>query len=260
MFVFNPFALAAQFVPSVVMQVYLVLMIVAVAVGTSLDTYHKGSAKFFARRREKANALAERQLGSIEVTSLAARTIGEAATSGELGKSRRRMAHLLMMYGFFLYVITTIVMVFADSSAKATQGIVPALWDIGALMVVGGGMWFFFYLRVNVAYDGASPLSPRPRRPVHRLADPKRCVRADLAFRADDLGDRHRDAGRLRPLRRFHDAAIRFGVLVEVRPYVLQARGGVPAAGRGGKRRLRPPEPRSRPQPKELMVCLPTPT
>ncbi len=158
MFVFNPFALAAQFVPSVVMQVYLVLMIVAVAVGTSLDTYHKGSAKFFARRREKANALAERRLGSIEVTSLAARTIGEAATSGELGKSRRRMAHLLIMYGFFLYVITTIVMVFAGSTAKATQGIVPALWDIGAMMVVGGGVWFFFYLRVNVAYDGASPL------------------------------------------------------------------------------------------------------
>lgn len=157
MFVFNPFALAAQYVPPAAMQIYLVLMIIAVAVGTSLDTYHKGSARFFAQRRQKANARAQRQLGSIEVTSLAVRTIGEAATSGELGKSQRRLAHLLIMYGFLLYAITTIVMVFAGSTGKATAGIAPALWDVGALMVVGGGIWFFFYLRVNVAYDGASP-------------------------------------------------------------------------------------------------------
>lgn len=157
MFVFNPFALAAQWVPPTAMQVYLVLLILAVAVGTSLDTLHKGSARFFAQRRQKANALARRQLGSIEVTSLAVRTIGEAATSGELGRSRRRLAHLVMMYGFFLYVITTVVMVFAGQTTKATFGILPALWDIGALMVAGGGIWFFFYLRVNVAYDGASP-------------------------------------------------------------------------------------------------------
>jgi hypothetical protein len=157
MFVFNPFALEAQFVPLAVMQVYLVLMIAAVAVGTSFDTYHKGSARYFSQRRRRASALARRQLGSIEVTSLAVRSIGEAATSGELGKSRRRLAHLLMMYGFFLYVITTFVMVFAGAAGRTTMSIVPALWDIGALMLVGGGVWFFFYLRVNVAYDGASP-------------------------------------------------------------------------------------------------------
>jgi hypothetical protein len=157
MFVFNPFALAAQWVPPLAMQVYLVLLILAVAVGTSLDTLHKGSARFFAQSRQKANARARRQLGSIEVTTLAVRTIGEAATSGELGRSRRRLAHLVMMYGFFLYVVTTIVMVFAGETTKRTMGIVPALWDIGALMVAGGGIWFFFYLRVNVAYDGASP-------------------------------------------------------------------------------------------------------
>jgi hypothetical protein len=157
MFVFNPFALTAQFLPPVVMQIYLVLMIVAVAVGTLLDTYHKGSATYFARRRQRANALAQRRLGSIAVTSLAVRTIGEAATSGELGKSQRRLAHLVIMYGFFLYLITTFVMVFALPTSKATMGIVPALWDIGALMVVGSGVWFFFYLRVNVAYDGDPP-------------------------------------------------------------------------------------------------------
>lgn len=157
MFVFNPFAIAAQFVPPLLMQIYLVLLIVAVAVGTSLDTYHKGSARYFAQRRQRARSLARRQLGSIEVTSLAVRTIGEAVTSGELGKSHRRLAHLVMMYGFLLYVITTIVMVFAVPTSEATMSIVPALWDIGALMVLGGGIWFFFYLRVNVAYDGAPP-------------------------------------------------------------------------------------------------------
>lgn len=156
MFVFNPFALGAQFVPLLAMQIYLVLMIVAVAFGTLLDTYHKGSATYFSQRRQRAHGLARRRLGSVEVTSLAVRSIGEAAASGELGKSQRRLAHLLMMYGFFLYVVTTFVMVFGGGG-RATMGIVPALWDIGALMLAGGGVWFFFYLRVNVAFDGDSP-------------------------------------------------------------------------------------------------------
>lgn len=33
----------------------------------------------------------------------------------------------------------------------------PALWNIGALMVLVGGYWFFFFLRVDVAKEGNSP-------------------------------------------------------------------------------------------------------
>ena len=157
MFTSNPFADLTGFLPPLVMQAYIVLMIFAVPIGTILETYHKGSAKFFAQRRKKAAAAAQRQLSGMETASLAARTIAEAAVSGEFCKWKRRTSHLLMMYGFLLHVITTSVMVFAYPEAADTPTLLPALWDIGALMILVGGLWFFFFLRVNVAYDGDSP-------------------------------------------------------------------------------------------------------
>jgi hypothetical protein len=48
-------------------------------------------------------------------------------------------------------------MIFAYPGAARIPSILPALWTIGASMILVGGLWFFFFLRVNVAYDGASP-------------------------------------------------------------------------------------------------------
>jgi hypothetical protein len=157
MFTSNPFTALTESVPASVMQIYIVLMIVAVAIGTLFDAYHKGSAKFFALRRNKSAAAAQRMLSGAETATLAARTLAEAAVSGEFCKWQRRTSHLLMMYGFLFYIITTIVMVFVYPTAPHTPVILPALWTIGALMILVGGLWFFFFLRVNVAYDGASP-------------------------------------------------------------------------------------------------------
>lgn len=157
MFTNNPFTPVADFLSPLAMQVYIVLMVLAVVIGTLFDVYHKGSAKFFAQRREKSEAAAQRRLSSGETFSLAVETIAEAAVSGEFCKWPRRISHLLMMYGFLLYLITTIVMVFAYPGAAPTPAILPALWTIGALMILIGGLWFFFFLRVDVAYDGASP-------------------------------------------------------------------------------------------------------
>lgn len=157
MFTSNPFAHLTAFLPAVVMQAYIVLMIFAVAIGTLFDAYHKGSAKFFARRREQAAAAAKRRLGATETAAIAARTLVEGAVSGEFCKTPRRISHLLTMYGFLLYVITTVVMVFGYSTAAHTPVILPVLWHMGALMILVGGLWFFLFLRVNVAYDGDSP-------------------------------------------------------------------------------------------------------
>ena len=33
----------------------------------------------------------------------------------------------------------------------------PVLWNIGALMVLAGGCWFFFFIRADVAKEGHSP-------------------------------------------------------------------------------------------------------
>jgi hypothetical protein len=84
-------------------------------------------------------------------------TLAEAAVSGEFCKWPRRLSHLLMMYGFLLYVVTTVVMIFAYPNDAATPAILPTLWTVGASMIVVGGLWFFFFLRVNVAHDGDSP-------------------------------------------------------------------------------------------------------
>lgn len=157
MFVNNPFTLLSEFISPVFMQVYAALMVVAVVVGTWLDTYHKGSAIYFARRRGKAKTAARRRPGSMEILSLAAITVGEAAVSGEFGKGKRRLSHLLIMYGFLLNMVTTFIMVYAYEGAASTPTVLPTLWDVGALMIVGGGLWFFLCLRVNVAFDGKAP-------------------------------------------------------------------------------------------------------
>ena len=157
MFTNNPFAPVTDLLSPLAMQVYLVLMLLSVVIGTLFDVSHKGSAKFFAQRREKSNAAAQKRLSGGETFSLAVEAIAEAAVSGEFCKWPRRISHLLMMYGFFLYLITTVAMIFAYPAGAPTPTILPTLWTTGALMTLVGGLWFFFFLRVNVAYDGASP-------------------------------------------------------------------------------------------------------
>jgi hypothetical protein len=86
--------------------------------------------------------------------SIAVQTaVVDVLASGEFCNARRRIAHLLGMYGFVLYVVSTVVMVF-DASASA---IWAQLWWIGGLMVCVGGYWFWFFIRVDVAAEGNSP-------------------------------------------------------------------------------------------------------
>lgn len=161
MFNSNPFTLLADFLPPLVMQVYLVLMVVAVIAGTLADLHHKRSAEFFAQRRRKSAAAARRQLGAGEMVALAVKTLAsEVAASGEFGKWPRRLSHLLMSYGFVIYLVTTILMVFVYPLAAHTPAVVTALWNVGALMVLAGGGWFFVILRVDVAHERRSPFAP----------------------------------------------------------------------------------------------------
>ncbi len=161
MFTSNPFADLTVFLPPLVMQVYIVLMIFAVVIGTLFDMLHKSSAKFFALQRKKSKAAATRRLGGAATASLAIRTIAkEVATSGEFCNPKRRISHLLMFYGFLFYLTTTIVMIFGYPTREMpTPALIPLLWNIGVIMILTGGYWFFFFLRVNVAYEGHSPFS-----------------------------------------------------------------------------------------------------
>ena len=154
MFTDNAFASAAQLLPAGFMKWYLVLMVLAVIVGTLLDMAHKGSATYFFKNWRKPKAKGARQLGGGELVSIAAGTVlVDVMTSGEFCNPRRRLAHLLTMYGFVIYLVTTAVMVFGDPAGE----IVPLLWWIGGLMVCLGGYWFWFFIRVDVAAEGHSP-------------------------------------------------------------------------------------------------------
>lgn len=158
LFVTNPFALLAESIPPLFMQCYIALMILAVAVGTLIDLAHKGSARYFALRRQKSKAAAQKQLGIGELVVLAIRTLGtEVATSGEFCKWARRLSHLLMSYGFVIYIVATVLMAFAYPKAAHTPVILATAWNIGALMVLAGGGWFFFRLRVDVVQERHSP-------------------------------------------------------------------------------------------------------
>jgi len=167
MFTSNPFAELSVFLPTSAMQIYIVLMIIAVFVGTVADMLHKNSGKYFAQRQKKSKAAATKKLSGGEKASLAIKTIVvEVATAGEFCNVQRRISHLMMFYGFITYLVTTIIMIFAyPTHATPTPAIIPLLWNIGVILLLIGGYWFFFLLRVNVAKDG---------QPVFRL------VTADL--------------------------------------------------------------------------------
>jgi len=166
-FTSNPFAELSASVPPAIMQAYVAAMILLVAGGTLLDIMHKKSARYFFDHWRNAKNKGTRQVGGGEMVSLAIQTaVVEGLTSGEFCNPRRRIAHLLTMYGFVAYVVTAAIMVFAyPTPATPAPAILPALWYVGALMVCLGGYWFWFFIRVDVASEGNSPF---------------RLVRADL--------------------------------------------------------------------------------
>ena len=148
MFTTNPFA--GLPLSSDVMQGYVILMVILVAGGTILDMIHKKSAKYFFANAEKAKKNAKREVSSGESMGLAVSTIAsEVLTSSEFCNPTRRMSHLLTMYGFIIFVVTSAMMIFG-SSIKA----LPVLWHIGAIMLAVGGYWFWFFIRVDVSAEG----------------------------------------------------------------------------------------------------------
>jgi hypothetical protein len=163
----NPFAALPASIPPLAMQIYVVVMFLLVVCGTLIDLVHKGSAKYFFQHRRVASFGARRRVDSGEAAALAAKTIVVSVlAAGEFCGMLRRVTHLLTMYGFVLYVVTTAIMIFAYPTAAAPgPAVVAELWYLGAALVVVGGVWFWFLQRVDVAAEGQSPL---------------RLVRADL--------------------------------------------------------------------------------
>ncbi|MDT8403459.1 adenylyl-sulfate reductase [Sulfuriflexus sp.] len=156
MFTTNPFAELSASIPPNVMQGYLILMVLLVIGGTILDMIHKKSARYFFENAKKAQASAKRSVGAGEKAGLAISTVAsEVLTSSEFCNVRRRLSHLLTMYGFILFVVTTAILIFGYSAPETpAPAILPRLWHTGALMLAIGGYWFWFFIRVDVSSEG----------------------------------------------------------------------------------------------------------
>jgi hypothetical protein len=154
LFEINPFAELPASVSPALVQAYVLLMIVLVLAGTLFDVVHKGSARYFFENWRNSKNRNKRPVGGGELASIAVKTaVVDVLASGEFCNPRRRVAHLLGMYGFVLHVVATVVLVF-DLSAGSPW---PQLWWLGGLMVLAGGYWFWFFIRVDVAAEGSSP-------------------------------------------------------------------------------------------------------
>jgi hypothetical protein len=150
----NPFYELTTFITPAMMQGYIILMVLLVIGGTILDMMHKKSAQYFFENAKRAQQNAKRTLSAGEKASLATQTVvNEVLTSSEFKNSRRRISHLLTMYGFIIFVASTAVLIFGYPT-QAAAGIWPALWHLGALMLCVGGYWFWFSIRVDVAAEG----------------------------------------------------------------------------------------------------------
>ena len=158
MFTSNPFAELSAFISPQVMQGYIVLMVLLVIGGTVLDMIHKKSAQYFFENAKKAKKSAKRSVSTGEKASIAVQVLAnEVLTSGEFCNTQRRLSHLLTMYGFILFVVTTAILIFGYPTAETpAPTILALLWHIGALMLCAGGYWFWFFIRVDVSAEGLS--------------------------------------------------------------------------------------------------------
>jgi len=154
----NPFSILSETMPVIVIQSFLIVMLVFVIVGTLVDIIHKKNVKYFFENAKKAKKSAIRKLGTGEKAFIIAKTVVyDIGTTSELGAGKRRVAHLLGMYGTVLFWIASAVMIFCYSSPSGyTPAAWPIIWHVGAIMTVLGGSWFWFFLRVDV-YSEAQP-------------------------------------------------------------------------------------------------------
>jgi len=158
MLLINPFSILAISVSPIFMQAFVIIMAILTVVGTLLDIVHKKNIKYFFNNAKKAKLSATKTLSTGEKISVISKTIvSDIATTSELGAGKRRVAHLLGMYGTILFWVASVIMIFCYATPSSdTPSVWPIIWHVGAIMTILGGSWFWFFLRVDV-YSEAQP-------------------------------------------------------------------------------------------------------
>jgi hypothetical protein len=154
MLLINPFAELANIVPVLFMKLFVIAMILMIIIGTGLDMLHKKNVIYFFRNAKKAKKSAKIELTKGKKTAVILKTIAsDIATTSELGMGKRRVAHVLGMYGTILFWIGSIILIFKYSDGVSAPSYIPIMWHVGAIMTCLGGYWFWFFLRVDVSAE-----------------------------------------------------------------------------------------------------------
>ena len=140
MFTSNPFYILTESIAPIFMQIFVILMIALIVVGTVMDMIHKKNVKYFFENAKKAKKNATKVLSTGDRIKVLSKTIvSDIATTSELGAGKRRAAHVMGMYGTILFWVSTVVMVFMYTNPSSnTPNIWPILWHAGALLTVIG--------------------------------------------------------------------------------------------------------------------------
>jgi hypothetical protein len=151
----NPFSILSETISPFAMQSFIIAMVVLIAVGTIIQMIHHKNLTYFLNNAKKAKLSATKQLGVGEKVSVIAKTtVVDIGTTSELGFGKRRLAHVLGMYGTILFWVSSAILVFCYTGAdKPSSQTWSMIWHVGAILTCLGGYWFWFFLRVDVSAE-----------------------------------------------------------------------------------------------------------
>ena len=134
----NPFSILSEIIPPLAMQSFIVAMILLIAVGTIVQMIHHKNLTYFFNNAKKAKLSATKKLGVGEKASVIAKTtIVDIGTTSELGLGKRRLAHVLGMYGTILFWVSSVILVFCYTGAeKSNSQTWSVLWHVGAILTL----------------------------------------------------------------------------------------------------------------------------
>ena len=150
----NPYAELALVLPAVTIQFFVIAMVLLVVISTGLDMLHKKNVVYFFRNAKKAKKSAKTELSAGKKTAVILKTVAhDIATTSELGMGKRRLAHVLGMYGTILFWIASVLLIFKYTDGSTAPSYITIMWHIGAILTCIGGYWFWFFLRVDVSAE-----------------------------------------------------------------------------------------------------------
>jgi len=151
----NPFSVLANTVSPFAMQSFIIAMVLLIAFGTIIQMIHHKNLTYFLGNAKKAKLQATREIGAGERVSILAKTaVVDIGTTAELGFGKRRLSHVLGMYGTIIFWVSSAVLVFCYTGDNKSSSLIwSMLWHVGAILTCIGGYWFWFFLRVDVSAE-----------------------------------------------------------------------------------------------------------